>query len=291
MLSKMLSPSHPRTREETFTYIPFALLALWFTAFIFKAISNAPVFFTFPSTNNETNTYSTSNSTNQESQSQPQPSSILFSILILITHDLLVLITPLAFLFSFTYLVHHLNNLYPKWRFGAMALFLFGLSGSICFGIVVFNEGSSLFVLGYIESILWPGLGVMTVFVLGVLFYELVEYFDELERKRALEEGEVDVEDGAGTQAEIEEEDEDGSEVVVEEELERRLDKMEVDLEKVIGGTEGDDEEEGEVLGENEPMIRKGKEKEVDCEDGDRDEIAEAADDCEDAEFVEVPRK
>jgi hypothetical protein len=58
-------------------------------------------------------------------------------------------------------------------------------------------------------------------------------------------EGEPDVEAEAGTG----DEDEDRSEVVVEEELERRLESMEVDLEKGIGGTERDDEEECEVVG------------------------------------------
>jgi hypothetical protein len=85
----------------------------------------------------------------------------------------------------------------------------------------------------------------------------------------------------------------DGSRVVVEEELEGSLDEMEVDLEKGTAETEGDDdcEEESEVVGEDEPVIRKGKEKVADAENGKGVGTREAAEDCEDAEFVEVPRK
>jgi hypothetical protein len=85
----------------------------------------------------------------------------------------------------------------------------------------------------------------MTAFVVGVCFVELYEYMDEKERKNEMVGGEPDVEAEAGTG----DEDEDRSEVVVEEELERRLESIEVDLEKGIGGTEGDDEEECEVVG------------------------------------------
>jgi hypothetical protein len=42
---------------------------------------------------------------------------------------------------------------------------------------------------------------------------------------------------------------------------------------------------------EDEPMIRKGKEKEADAENENWVETGEAAEDCDDADFVEVPRK
>jgi hypothetical protein len=273
----MLSPSRTRTRDENLTYIPFALLALWFTALIFHAISSEVFSSLSPSTSTsiakEQNLYEKSNSTNQKYQPQLQPQQI--SILNLTTLLFLGLFTSLIFLLSFTHLLLHLQSLYPKRYYGAIALFLFALSGLICFGVIVTNNGSASMGLGfsgYVESIVWPGLGVMSVFVMGVLGFDL----EERDRKKALEGGELDVEA----------EGENGSEeVVVEGELERRLESIEVDLEKGIGGTEGDGEEECEVVGEEEPMIRKGKEKEKEVE------IAEDAEDCEDADFVQVPRK
>ena len=156
--------------------------------------------------------------------------------------------------------------------------------GLICFAVIVIDSGNVGFSV-YVESIVWPGLGVMTVYVVGVLCVELCEY-EERDRKKEMVGGEPDAEAEGGN------ENGDGSEeVVVEEGLERRRESMEVDLEKGIGGTEGDDEEEGEVVGEDEPMIRKGKEKEVDIENENGVGTGEVAKDCEDAEFVEVSRK
>jgi hypothetical protein len=290
MFSKILSPFRTRTREESITYIPYALLALWFTAFLFHAISYAPVFSSLSlstSTNQEQNPNPNlnSNSTQEyqsQSQSQPQP----ISILNLTTLLFLGLFTSLTFLLSFAHLLLHLQSLHPNRNFGAIAFYLFALAGLICFGVIVIDSGNVGFSV-YVESIVWPGLGVMTGFVVGVFFVELCEYIDEKERKKEKVGGEPDIEAEAGT----EDENEDRSEVVVEEELERRLESMEVDLEKGIGGTEGDDEEEGEAVEENEPMIRKGKEKKADAENEDGVETGEAAEDCDDADFVEVPRK
>jgi hypothetical protein len=64
MFSKMLSPFRTRTREESFAYIPYALLALWFRAFLFHAISYARVF-----------SLSLSTSTNQEQNPNPNSNS------------------------------------------------------------------------------------------------------------------------------------------------------------------------------------------------------------------------
>jgi hypothetical protein len=292
MLSKMLSPFRTRTREESFIYIPYALLALWFTAFLFHAISYAPVFSSLSlltSTNQEQNPNPNLNSNGtQEYQYQyrPRPQLQPISIFNVTTLLFLGLFTSLTFLLSFTHLLLHLQSLHPNRNFGAIAFYLFALAGLICFGMIVIDSGNVGFSV-YVESIVWPGLGLMTGFVVGVFFVELCKYMDEKERKKEMVGGEPDVEAEAGTG----DEDEDGSEVVVEEKLERRLESMEVDLERGIGGTEGDDEEEGEVVGEDEPMIRKGKEKEADAENENGVETGESAEDCDDADFVEVPRK
>jgi hypothetical protein len=160
MFSKMLSPFRTRTREESFTYVPYALLALWFTAFLFHAISYAPVFSSLSlstPTNQEQNPNPNLNSNSIQEyqyqyQYQPQPQPQPISILNLTTLLFLGLFTSLTFLPSFTHLLLRLQSLHSNRNFGAIAFYLLALAGLICFGVIVIDSGNVEFSV-YIESI------------------------------------------------------------------------------------------------------------------------------------------
>ena len=120
------------------------------------------------------------------------------------------------------------------------------------FGWVVIFESSERFST-YVENMIWPALLCASIFSFGIAVFERCK---DDERENANVNADAGNGDGDG----------DGSEVVVEQELERRLEEMEVDLEKGVGETEGNSEGGRELVGVVEPLKWKGKEKEADIE-------------------------